>query len=157
MRLFIATTFPESVLRDINARVAKIKPRLPSAAWVRPETQHLTLAFLGEQDESLVDSITPSLETRLGSMKRFTASIAGAGFFPNARRARVGWLGLDPAQPFCEMRLRDAWPPASIETFEKSLRDYRSAPFPVDTVTIFSSRLDPTGAIHTPVRQIALA
>ena len=55
------------------------------------------------------------------------------------------------------MRLRDAWPPASIETFEKSLRDYRSAPFPVDTVTIFSSRLDPTGAIHTPVRQIALA
>lgn len=184
MRLFIATTFPESVLRDVNERVAKIKPRLPSASWVRLETQHLTLAFLGEQDQSLIDRITPALEKRLGSMKKFTASIAGAGFFPNPRRARVGWMGLDPAQPFCEMasaardvatknqveldradfrphltlmRLRDAWPPASIETFEKALRDYRSAPFAVDTVTIFSSSLHPDGAIHTPLRQIALA
>lgn len=183
MRLFIATTFPESVLRDVNERVMKVKPRLPSASWGRPETQHLTLAFLGEQEQSLVERITPALEQKLGRMKKFTASIAGAGFFPNPRRARVGWLGLDPAQPFCEMasavrdivtkngveldradfrphltlmRLRDPWPPASIETFEKTFRDYRSAPFAVEAVTIFSSRLHPDGAIHTPLRHIAL-
>ena len=59
MRLFIATTFPGVVLRDLNERVTKLRPRLPSASWVREETQHLTLAFLGEQPEANVDAVTP--------------------------------------------------------------------------------------------------
>lgn len=184
MRLFIATTFPESVLSDINERVARLKSRLPSASWVRPESQHLTFAFLGEQEESLVDRVTPELERRMGAVGKFTATLSGAGFFPNPRRARVGWVGLDPRQPFCDvasavrevvtkigveldradfrphltlMRLRDAWPPASIEMFERAFRDFSSAPFAVDTVTLYSSRLHPSGAIHTPLRNIALA
>ena len=184
MRLFIATTFPEAVLHDLNECVAKLKSRLPSASWVRPETQHLTFAFLGEQEESLIDRVTPQLQSRLTDIPKFSATLAGAGFFPNSRRARVGWVGLDPHQPFCDvatavrevvtnngvtldradfrahltlMRMRDPWPPASIEMFEKSFRDYRSAPFTVDTVTLYSSRLNPSGAIHTPLRNIALA
>ena len=184
MRLFIATTFPEAVLRDVNERVAKVKTRLPAASWVRPEAQHLTFAFLGEQDESLIDRIMPDLENRLKGIRKFSATLSGAGFFPNARRARVGWVGLDPQESFCEiatavrevvtkngvtldradfrphltlMRMRDGWPPASIETFERTFRDYRSAPFTVDTVTLYSSRLNPSGAIHTPIRNVTLA
>jgi 2'-5' RNA ligase len=184
MRLFIATTFPESVIRDINERVAKIKSRLPSASWVRPETQHLTFAFLGEQDEPLVERLVPALEQQLRKTKKFEATVSGSGFFPNARRARVGWVGLDPHQPFSEvatavrdvvtksgveldradfrphltlMRMRDAWPPMSIEAFEKAFRDYRSEPFTVDKVTLYSSTLHPKGAIHTPLREIRLS
>ena len=183
MRLFIATSFPEAVKRDLNERVQAIKSKLPPAAWVRPETQHLTFAFLGEQDESLIDKLAPALETQLRGVGRFTAVVCGCGFFPNARRARVGWCGLEPEPPFADvahavrdvvtrngvtldradfrahltlMRIRDTWPPASTEMFERSLRDYRSAPFVVDTVTLYSSRLNPGGAIHTPVRSFAL-
>ncbi len=184
MRLFIATSFPEPVTRELNERVASVKPKLPPASWVRPETQHLTFAFLGEQDESLIDKLAPALEQRLRGVSKFTATLKGAGFFPNARRARVGWVGLDPETPFVDiahavrdavthngleldradfrphltvMRLRNGWPPASIEMFERALCDYRSAPFVVDTVTLYSSRLNPAGAIHTPVRKFALA
>jgi 2'-5' RNA ligase len=164
--------------------VARLKSRLPSASWVRPEAQHLTFAFLGEQEESLIERVVPDLESRLRDVGKFTATLSGAGFFPNPRHARVGWVGLDPRQPFCDvasavrevvtkngveldradfhphltlMRLRDAWPPASIETFERAFRDFSSAPFAVDTVTLYSSRLHPGGAIHTPLRNIALA
>jgi 2'-5' RNA ligase len=184
MRLFIASSFPESVTRDLHARVTSLKPRLPSASWVRPETQHLTYAFLGEREEELVDRVTPQIAQRLQAIKKFTATLGGCGFFPNPRRARVGWVGLDPEQPFRDiaagvrevvtqagieldradfrphltiMRIRDAWPPASIEMFEKGLGDYRSAPFAVDSITLFSSRLDPAGAVHTPLRQFSLA
>ncbi len=184
MRLFIATTFPESVLHDLNDRVDKVKPRLPSASWVRPGSQHLTFAFLGEQDESLIGRLGPAIEARLCGVKKFNALLRGSGFFPNSRRARVGWIGIDPEQPFCDiasavrevvvkngveldradfhphltvMRIRDSWPPASIETFDRTFRDYRSAPFVVDTVTLYSSRLNPKGAIHTPVRNFALS
>jgi 2'-5' RNA ligase len=183
MRLFIATSFPESVTREINERVGSVKSKLPPASWVRPESQHLTFAFLGEQDESLIDKVAPDLEKRLQGVGKFTAVLHGCGFFPNSRRARVGWIGLDPQQPFADiaqavrevvvrngieldradfhphltlMRMRDGWPPASIDMFERRLHDYRSTPFVVDTVTLYSSRLSPSGAVHTAVRQFAL-
>ena len=184
MRLFIAATFPESVTREIHARVEKARPRLPHASWVRPESQHLTFAFLGEQDEALVARVAPPLEERLRTIPKFEATVHGAGFFPNPRHARVGWLGLEPDQPFRDiacavrevvkslgvdldradfkahltlMRMRDQWPPASIQTFEAAFRDYKSAPFLVDSVTLYSSTLNPKGAIHAALRTFALA
>ena len=183
MRLFIASTFPEEVIRELNARVCAIKPKLPHASWVKPETQHLTFAFLGEQNQAIVDKIAPELEAAAKEVPAFEAILSGAGFFPNNRHARVGWIGLDPDAPFARvaavvrkvvlntgisldradfrphltlMRLKDQWPPASVETFHKSLGDYRSAPFTVRTITLYSSRLNPTGAIHTPLREFAL-
>ncbi|HEY0144330.1 MAG TPA: RNA 2',3'-cyclic phosphodiesterase [Thermoanaerobaculia bacterium] len=183
MRLFIASSFPEPILRDLNERVNAIRSRLPAASWVRPETQHLTYAFLGEQHPSLVDEVAPLLSQRLGAMGAFDATLHGCGFFPNPRHARVGWVGLDPDQKFSAvarvvrdvvtaagvtldradfkahltlMRMRDGWPPSSIELFTKSLREYRSQPFALDRVTLYSSELNPKGAIHTALHQFAL-
>ena len=184
MRLFIAATFPAEVLRDLNVRIARLKPRLPPASWVREETQHLTFAFLGEQPESLVETIAAPLTTSLGALPRAEARMRGVGFFPNPRRARVGWVGLEPERPFQEiaqavrtvvtrhgvtldggdfkphltlMRLREGWPPASIDLFCKSLRDFESEPFELNEVTLFSSQLNPKGAIHTALKTFALA
>ena len=184
MRLFIASSFPGEVLADLGDRVAQFKQRLPAASWVRPETAHLTFAFLGEQNDSIVDAISAPLQETLGTVGHFDASLKGCGFFPNPRHARVGWIGLDPETGFSRiadrvravvlksgisldrsdfkphltlMRMRDRWPPSSIDLFSRSLRDYRSAPFPVDHVTLYSSQLNPNGAIHTPLRTFALA
>ena len=184
MRLFIASTFPEDVTRELNARVTGLRPRLPSASWVRPEAQHLTFAFLGEHPESLIDTLSANLTTEVAKVPRFEARLHSCGFFPNPRRARVGWVGLEPERVFASvakavrdgvarsgvaldgaefkphltvMRMRDQWPPASIELFTQALRLYESAPFPVNDVTLFSSQLSPKGAVHTAVRTFPLA
>ncbi len=184
MRLFIATSFPAAALRPVNERVSRVKTKLPPAAWVRPEAQHLTFAFLGEKDEALVAKLGPMVQRALAGLVHFEATISGCGFFPNARHARVGWVGVQPEGAFNSiasavreavescgveldrgefrphltlMRIRDRWPPACIETFNGSLRDYESEPFMIDSVTLFSSRLDPNGAVHTPLRKFELA
>jgi 2'-5' RNA ligase len=184
MRLFIASAFPEEILRVINERLASVKPNLPAASWVRPETQHLTFTFLGEQEESRIESLATHVRAALAPMARFDAMLRGCGFFPNARRARVGWVGAEPEERFCDiaralrdavqsfgieldradfkahltlMRIRDRWPPPAIEKFENALRDFRSAPFAVDRVTLYSSRLSPKGAIHTALREFPLS
>src|SRR5688572_27075625 len=184
MRLFIASSFPPEVLRDLNDRAAQYKPRLPAASWVRPETQHLTLAFLGEQKESIIDQIDAPLREAVSKTARFESTLSGCGFFPNPRHARVGWVGLESELKFVEiaqlvrsivtrqgvaldgvefkphltlLRVRDPWPPASIDLFCRSFRDYRSAPFVVDHITLFSSQLSPKGAIHTAQATFALA
>jgi 2'-5' RNA ligase len=184
MRLFIAATFPEAATRPLAERVVRVRPRLPHASWVRAEAQHLTFAFLGEQEETLLPVLTPLVESALVTVPRFEATLRGCGFFPNARRARVGWIGAEPRAQFVSvaetirgavksagvtldavdfkphltlMRIRDAWPPASIATFESAFGDFCSAPFALDEVTLYSSRLNPGGAVHTPLRRFALA
>jgi len=184
MRLFIASTFPPEVLRALNERVDRVRPRLPQAAWVKPESQHLTYAFLGEQSEDLIPRLEQSMQRELAPVGKFDATLQGSGFFPNPRRARVGWVGVDPPAVFCAaatavrravteagveldradfrphltlVRMRDGWPPLCIDTFQKTLRDFVSEPFRVDAVTLFSSQLNPKGAIHTALKQFALA
>ena len=184
MRLFLASTFPADVLRELDDRVSKLRPRLPSASWTRPESQHLTFAFLGEQPESLIDTLSTNVAPAIAGVPRFEAKLHSCGFFPNPRRARVGWIGLEPESGFGTvatavrdavsrsgvtldgaefkahltlMRIKDPWPPASIELFTQSLRDYTTNAFAVDEVTLFSSQLHPKGAVHTALRRFALA
>jgi 2'-5' RNA ligase len=184
MRLFIAISFPEQELRAISDRIAMVKSRLPPASWVRPETQHLTFAFLGDQPESLLPTLATCLGESLATVPRFEGNLRGSGFFPNARHARIGWVGAAPQEKFTAVanavrngvkaagvtleggefrahltlfRIRDQWPPACIEIFNSALRDFKSDPFPVDAVTLFSSELNPKGAIHTALRTFALA
>jgi 2'-5' RNA ligase len=184
MRLFIASSFPAAVKAPLNERVTRVRPRLPPASWVREETQHLTFAFLGEQPESIVDTLTPLLTERLAKIGAFESTLSGCGFFPNPRHARVGWVGAEPREHYTAvaeavrdgvkaagvaldggdfrphltiMRIRDHWPPLSIETFEKALRDFVSTPFQVDHVTLYASKLSPNGAVHTPLSEIRLA
>jgi 2'-5' RNA ligase len=184
MRLFIATSFPAPATAPLNERVERVKPRLPPASWVRPETQHLTFAFLGEQPETTVGRLTPLLQERLAEVPSFEGELRGCGFFPNARHARVGWVGASPHERFeaiahavrdgvaaagitldgsdfrphlTLMRMRNHWPPLSIDTFEKALRDFVSTPFRVDHVTLYSSQLNPKGAVHTALRELSLA
>ncbi len=184
MRLFIATSFPAAVTAPMNERVGRVKPRLPAASWVRPEAQHLTFAFLGEQLQAIVDTLLPLLETRLTAIAPFDAELRGCGFFPNARHARVGWVGAEPREQFVTLasavrdavssagitldggefrphltllRIRDRWPPMSIETFERTFRDFASPPFRVTAVTLFSSKLGAGGAVHTALREVSLS
>ena len=106
----------------------------------------------------------------------FEARLAGCGFFPNRRNARVGWIGVEPRERFIDlaarvranltdydrkefkphltvMRIRDRWPPAALATFEAALHDYKSEPFTVSSVTLYASKLHPSGAIHTALRR----
>lgn len=171
-------------MRELAARVTRMRPRLPAASWTKPESQHLTFAFLGEQPESLVEPLAQRLAPALAAIPRFEARLRSCGFFPHARRARVGWIGIEPESGFASIatvvreivtasgipldraefrphltlvRMKDPWPPASIELFSQTLRDYASDAFEMREVTLFSSQLHPSGAVHTALKTFALA
>jgi 2'-5' RNA ligase len=183
VRLFLAATFPRDVLDDVNARVNRVRSKLPAASWVKPESQHLTFAFLGDQPDALLDTLAPLVEEQLAGVPAFEGHLGGCGFFPNSRHARVAWVGVTPEDNFRAVaeavraavkdagveldradfkphltlaRIRDTWPPLCVETYYNALRSYESAPFALEHVTLFSSKLDPNGAIHTPVRVFTL-
>lgn len=95
-RLFVAIE-PCAETRAILAEdVSAARRVLPKGwRWVRPESIHLTLRFLGETDASRVDALASSLAKTAASSSPFEIALsADWGAFPNARRARVLWRAL---------------------------------------------------------------
>jgi len=64
----------------------------PEARWVRPESLHITLKFIGEQNEEKVPAITERL--RLVHSEPVEIGMAGYGFFPTPKAPRVFWIGI---------------------------------------------------------------
>ena len=94
MRTFIAIEIPDDIKQQMAEVQASLRKAAVDASWPRPEGIHLTLKFLGEVPEALVPEIADSLQIGIPGMDRFRLEIAGTGAFPNARNARVVWIGL---------------------------------------------------------------
>ena len=94
MRLFVALVPPPAVLGGLEAVVAPLRALRPGLRWTSQDAWHITLAFLGEADETAAARLTPRLARAAGRHPPCRVTFAGAGAFPAAARARVLWCGL---------------------------------------------------------------
>jgi RNA 2',3'-cyclic 3'-phosphodiesterase len=94
LRLFVALDFPEDVREKLRELIARLKPECRKARWVRPEGMHITLKFIGHVDEPKAESIATVLK-EIHSSHPVEMRFRGVGFFPNERRPRVVWCGVE--------------------------------------------------------------
>src|ERR1700733_13997198 len=93
MRLFVALDIDDNVRNRIARFLEGVREFAPDARWVRPESLHVTLKFVGEQSEPQMDEIKQALQSiEAGG---FEMSFRGQGFFPTARAPRVFWIGIE--------------------------------------------------------------
>ncbi|RNI07519.1 RNA 2',3'-cyclic phosphodiesterase [Methanohalophilus halophilus] len=90
--MFVAVELPVDFTQVIK-EVQENFRELGKMKIVPAELVHVTLKFLGEVDEDKIAEITQSLENI--SCEPFTCLIKGVGIFPNAKRPRVLWLGIE--------------------------------------------------------------
>jgi RNA 2',3'-cyclic 3'-phosphodiesterase len=93
MRLFIALDIDDAIRERIARFTEGVRGFAPDARWVKPESLHVTLKFIGEQPEAIVERI----KGMLGTIQAGTTEILfhGYGFFPTAKSARVFWVGME--------------------------------------------------------------
>ena len=94
MRLFVAMDIPEDVRSAIGALVAKLRPACQNARWVRIEGLHVTLKFIGETSAEKTEMIKTALSA-VPCRAPIPMNFRGLGFFPNERRPRVLWAGIE--------------------------------------------------------------
>jgi len=94
MRLFVAIVPPPAALDELSAVVEPLRVAAPELRWASSASWHLTLAFLGEVDERLLPELNTRLQRAAGRHPSRELTIAGAGAFPSATRARVLWAGI---------------------------------------------------------------
>lgn len=94
LRMFVALVPPADALHHLDSF---LEPRREAATfrWTAIDQVHVTLAFLARVQERRLDELTERLARAAGRRTAFDTAIAGGGAFPNARRARVVWAGLD--------------------------------------------------------------
>ena len=93
MRLFVAIALLPEIRAALAALITEFCAIAPRAKWVRAENLHVTLKFLGDTDASKLASIVASLGT-VHSTQAVTHDFHGLGFFPNEKRPRVFWAGM---------------------------------------------------------------
>jgi 2'-5' RNA ligase len=101
IRAFIAIELPDAVKRtatDVSTQLAAAVPE-GSVRWVKPNTMHLTLRFLGDTAESLVPALTQAMDEAVAAQPAFTLALGQLDAFPNPQRPRVLWLGLRAVPP----------------------------------------------------------
>ncbi len=93
MRIFIALDIEDAIRERIARFVEGVSGFTPEARWVKPESLHVTLKFIGEQPEAVVEQIQHALGTVDGSPAEI--HFRGYGFFPTSKSARVFWIGME--------------------------------------------------------------
>ncbi|MEM1620035.1 MAG: RNA 2',3'-cyclic phosphodiesterase [Fervidicoccaceae archaeon] len=94
MRLFVSIDVENP---DLVAKISELKSLIDSVGapvkLVEDENLHVTLAFIGEVPEVLVDRVRNCL-ARV-SRPSFSAHLRGLGAFPSPQRPRVLWVGIE--------------------------------------------------------------
>ncbi len=96
IRSFISIELPEPVRSHLAElqRLLRQSGNLP-VKWVRPESIHLTLKFLGNVASSRVPELSEAISKAVDGFGPIDLKIGAPGAFPNARSPRVVWVGLE--------------------------------------------------------------
>jgi RNA 2',3'-cyclic 3'-phosphodiesterase len=183
VRLFIAIEIPENVRAAFASLLKDFRAIAPQLKWVRAENLHVTLKFLGETEPAKLAALQTALSI-LRSPDPVDLEFRGLGFFPNEKRPRVFWAGME-ASPNLKTLAADVDQAAHCIGFPLEQRPFTPhltlARFPLPGISpkllqamneksaqpfgslraqefhLIESKLKPTGAEYTTVQTFRFA
>jgi len=181
LRAFIAVEIPPEIHQAIEKETAPMRAALDKSLvrWAPKGNIHLTLKFLGDISPANVDMLSQMLNAEVSQHQSFEIKFGGLGAFPNPKRPRVIWIGiqapdgLEALQHGIEAAAATLGYPNEKRTFSPHLtigrvkRKVGSAGMQkiraaleeakigslgsarINAVHLFKSELKPTGAVYT--------
>lgn len=155
--------------------------------WVPAANLHLTLKFLGDVSPANLQFVTQMLAREAGQCPCFSLRIGGTGAFPNSRRPRVIWVGIQAPESLRSLyrsleaactrlgyppeerafsphltlgRVRQTAGPADLQRIHAALEASQVGPIGAVNVTsaqLMKSELKPTGSVYTRLFSAPLA
>ena len=94
VRCFFAIDLPAGLREEIGRLQARLRETGADVRWVRPESVHLTLKFLGDVAEDKIKPLAEAAAEAASARPGLYLNLDRSGVFPNRKKARVVWLGL---------------------------------------------------------------
>jgi 2'-5' RNA ligase len=124
MRLFLAINLPAEMRRAISDATAALRAAAPDVRWMHESKLHLTMKFLGEHDDSRLEELSSVVRRVTAKHATCDVTVTGIGAFPNSRRPRVLWIGVDRS-PRLELLAHDLEVAFQAIGFESEGRAFR--------------------------------
>lgn len=188
IRAFIALEMPEQIRQSLSEISAQLKSQLSAIPlhWVPVQNMHLTLKFLGDVRPDQVDKIKLALGSLVEKFPAFQIRLDSLGAFPNPKRARVIWVGVNATsilndlvhalesdfanlgferedRPFAaHLTLARVRGHARVQDLQKIYETLAAAPKSqsistiADKIVLFQSELRPSGSVYNPLAQFVL-
>jgi len=183
MRTFFAVEIDAASRRVAHAVAQRLAsaPRGDAVRWVRPESYHVTLRFLGATPRERIADLVATAQRATRAIAPFELQLGVLAGLP-AQGPRAIVLELAPPEPIAvlaaqvESAVVAAGFPAESRAFrphltlgrirerrgrapllDRALGPAGAAPFAVASFALFQSDLDAGGARYTPLERIALA
>jgi RNA 2',3'-cyclic 3'-phosphodiesterase len=185
VRAFIAVDPSDEVLRHLAETIRVLEKKTSGFRWVRPDAVHLTLRFLGEVEENVIDEIDTRLRQLVPSFAPIPLKASGLGFFPGPEKPRIVWAGLEgDVGHLADLQRRVDQAVSDLPVHEERDRGFtphltlaripnfrgasgisavlQAAPeasfgeFVVDRLFLYKSRLTPEGARYTKLKEYPL-
>ena len=181
-RAFIAIDLPESVKSFLREAQDALKPYGFRVKWVRPQSIHLTLKFLGDTATADTDKIADAMTRATRNCPIVSLTAKAIGVFPNIKRPRVIWAGLNgQLETLANLqqtldahlahvgfardtrafrshltlgRVKGKIAPNRMKAAIDKLKEFESEPFETKQIILFKSELRPSGAVYTRVQAI---
>ena len=82
-----------TVQQELKHRIEPELKRDMRISWTQPASIHLTLKFLGDMDEQVIDPLLIVVEQAIGSQMAVNVPLERLGAFPRPQSPRVLWVG----------------------------------------------------------------
>lgn len=100
IRAFLAVELPEDlrnalgrIQHDLKQRLDRGPAKNVRVSWVPPAALHLTVKFLGDTDEQVIDALREAVTPLVARYLPITLPLERLGVFPRLHQPRVLWVG----------------------------------------------------------------
>lgn len=181
IRIFFAIPLPDEVqeiLRSLQDHMNNLSDRV---RWSKPASTHLTLKFIGEVETERARHLWEAVDD-IDLPAPHQVSLTGTGVFPNPKKARVLWVGVEPKDSLLTLaeqidtRLEQEGVEPETRKFHPHLTlgrvkrrgiprrqmeeflhlEVPESAIPVNSVVCYQSDLRPDGAVYTSLHTTTL-
>jgi len=186
LRVFLAVELSRNLCEKVAELQQELRVTLPTINWVRPESIHLTLKFLGYVAPAMVEQLLTAIEPIRKSQTSIMLEIQDLGVFPHIRCPRILWIGCTgdlPSLLNLVSQIEGAMEPLGFPLEEKAYHPHLTlarikhdnskvgsvlahlglleqprnlGPLLIDRITLFRSDLSPNGAEYTSLWTVPL-
>lgn len=101
---FYAVKIPSDTKHLVNDKLLPLQKDFPFQKWVHPEDYHITLAFLGNAEISMLEKSIQYVSDALKKENAFHLNIEGLDTFGSKESPRIFWARLEEQTTLYEVR-----------------------------------------------------
>lgn len=174
LRAFLAIDVDENLKAKMYKVIKQFRQIDADIKYVDLENLHLTLKFFGDIDTEGIALLSSKIAGVVSNFDNFTVKIKGCGAFPNTKRIKVIWLGIDEDEIIKKLhdeldnefvklgfdkdkkfsshltigRMRNAKGKEKVKSTIEELREVEIGEMTVDKIILKKSTLTPQGPIY---------